>query len=632
MLSDFRLLATGQTLSWIGNGFQTVALAVAIVQAGGGAGDLGIVMACSFTALLACSLLGGVWADRLQPRRVMVASDLVRLLCAAAIAVMFLGGGYHLVLLCGLTAISSGAGSFFNPAMTALRPLLVPIERRQAANATLSMLQTGSSVAGPALGGLTVAAFGAPAGFAVNAVSFLGSMAACLLLRARATRGPRTSMLRELGAGWREISGRDWLLGGLLGASVYHVANGVILVLVQVIAIQRLGGASAAGFIAAAEGLGGMIGAAVALRFKPRRLLRAGWLTLMLMPLWAFAYVWPATLTAVLAGAIIGWSGLIFFDVAWQTALQDRIPQSALGRVASWDTLTSFMAMPIGNVLAGPLSDRFGLNPVLTVCAGVLFVSAASQLLIPGSRTLTRVTAPAAPRCRNRRWSDLPVGDQLADGRDQLRLAGDAGGALRHAALGVQDQQRRGAPDSQLAHLVQVALGVDLDVLDAGHQLGYLGADPPHRPAGRAERRRELQQGDLRRPDAEAFQQAGRETLGLGAQNARLLFPIRNDDRCVHRRGRRRRRRLGRRRGDRRRRRMIRNLDDLEPRRLEDVATPLLLRRLVADDAVRAAPPQTERRGHDQHGNDDCHTQRVHEPTLPRECCGARRCDRTHAD
>jgi len=398
MPSDFRLLAAGQTLSWIGNGFQTVALAVAIVQAGGGAGDLGIVMACSFTALLACSLFGGVWADRLQPQRVMVVSDLVRLICAASIALMFSrGGGYPLVLLCALTAISSGAGSFFNPAMTALRPLLVPASQRQSANATLSMLQTGSSVAGPALGGLTVAAFGAPAGFAVNAVSFLASMAACLLLRTRATRGPRTSMLRELGAGWREISSRDWLLGGLLGASVYHIANGVILVLVQVIAIQRLGGASAAGFIAAAEGLGGLIGAAVALRFKPRRLLRAGWLTLLLMPLWAFAYVWPATLVAVLAGAVIGWSGLIFFDVAWETAIQDRIPQSALGRVASWDTLTSFMAMPIGNALAGPLSARFGLNPVLTVCAGILLASAASQLLIPGARTLTRAsdTSPA---------------------------------------------------------------------------------------------------------------------------------------------------------------------------------------------------------------------------------------------
>lgn len=397
MLTDFRLLATGQTLSWIGNGFQTVALAVAVVRAGGGAGDLGLVMACSVTAMLACSLIGGVWADRLQPQRVMVGSDLVRLFGALAMAAMFAGHAYHLWLLCGLAAISSGAGSFFTPAMTALRPLLVPADRRQQANATLSMLQTGSAVVGPALGGVTVAAFGAPTGFAVNAASFLASMAACLMLRTRAVRGPRDSMLRELGAGWREISSRDWLIGGLFGATVYHIANGVILVLVQVIAIERLGGASAVGFIAAAEGIGGMIGAAVALRFRPRRLLRAGWLTLLLMPLWALAYVWPAVLLAVVLGAVIGYAGLFFFNVAWETALQDQVPQQALGRVASWDYLASFLAMPIGNALAGPLSHTFGTSKVLTACAGVLFLAGLSQLLIPGARNLTRAAGPTAP-------------------------------------------------------------------------------------------------------------------------------------------------------------------------------------------------------------------------------------------
>ncbi|MET0424916.1 MAG: MFS transporter [Actinoplanes sp.] len=395
-ISDFRLLATGQTLSWVGNGFQTVALAVAVVQAGGGPGDLGLVMAGAVTAMLAGTLFGGVWADRLQPQRVMVVSDLVRLLAAAAMAVMFLGGRHHLLLLCALAAVSSGAGSFFNPAMVALRPLLVPAERRQAANATLSMLQTGSTVIGPALGGVTVAAFGAPAGFAVNAFSFLASMIAALLLRTRVARGPHDSMHRELAAGWREITSRDWLRAGLFGATLYHVANGVILVLVQVIAIERLGGATAAGFIAAAEGLGGVIGAAVAMRLRPRRLLRAGWLSLLLMPFWALSYVWPAELTAVLAGAVIGYAGLIFFDVAWETALQDQVPQSALGRVASWDTLTSFLAMPIGNALAGPLAAAFGTDRVLTICAGVLAAAALSQLAVPGSRNLTRTDLPPA--------------------------------------------------------------------------------------------------------------------------------------------------------------------------------------------------------------------------------------------
>ena len=80
-----------------------------------------------------------------------------------------------------------------------------------------------------------------------------------------------------------------------------------------------------------------MIGAAIAMRFKPVRILRAGWLTLLLMPLWVLAYVWPGVLAAVAVGAVIGYAGLSFFAVAWETAIQDQVPHRVLARVASWD-------------------------------------------------------------------------------------------------------------------------------------------------------------------------------------------------------------------------------------------------------------------------------------------------------
>ncbi|GAB1690362.1 MFS transporter [Krasilnikovia sp. M28-CT-15] len=394
--SDFRLLVTGMALSWLGNGFQTVALAVAVAPTGG-ARDLGLVMACSVVAMLACTLFGGVWADRLQPQRVMIGADLVRFATTGAIAVMFGSGGYHLPALCALAAVSSGAGAFFSPALMALKPLLVTPARRQSTNATLSLVQTCCAVLGPALGGLTVARFGASTGFAVNAASFLASTAAAALIRAHAPRAPRGRMWQDLGAGWREIRTRDWLLAGVLSATVYHIANGVVFVLVQVLAVERLGGASAAGFVASAEGLGGVVGAAVALRLRPARLLRAGWFALFLMPLWALAYVWPGVLLPVMAGAVAGYAGLSFFSVAWETALQDHVPHAALGRVHSWDMLTSFVAMPVGSALAGPLSEAYGMDRVLVVCSVVFALAAAAPLLVPASRRLTRAPAAAEP-------------------------------------------------------------------------------------------------------------------------------------------------------------------------------------------------------------------------------------------
>ncbi|MFI5936507.1 MFS transporter [Actinoplanes sp. NPDC051494] len=390
-MSDFRLLATGMSLSWFGNGFQTVALAVAVLLAGGGAGDLGLVMGSSVLAMLACTLFGGVWADRVQPQRVMVLSDAVRFAATAAIAVMFSAGEYRMPLLCALAAVSAGAGAFFEPAMTALKPMLVEPARRQQANATLALLQTSARVAGPALGGLVVAGFGATAGFGVNAVSFVASGVAALLIRARAVRVPREGMLTELGAGWREIRERDWLLSGILASSVYHVANGMVLVLAQVVAVERLGGAHAAGFVAAAEGVGGVIGATVALRRRPVRLLRAGWVGVLLMPFWALAFVWPGTLTAVLAGAALGYAGLNFFAVAWETAIQDHIPHRVLARVTSWDILTSLLAMPIGNAVAGPLAAALGVDRVLTISAVIMFGAGLIPLAVRGTRDLTRV-------------------------------------------------------------------------------------------------------------------------------------------------------------------------------------------------------------------------------------------------
>jgi MFS family permease len=388
--NDFRLLAAGQALSWLGNGFQTIALAVAIVLTGGGPGDLGLVMACSVLAMLVCTLFGGVWADRVQPQLVMVLSDLVRFAAVSSMAVMFGTGHRWLPLLCGLAAITAGAGSFFSPAMTALKPMVAAVERRQSANATLGLLQTTCSVIGPACAGVVVAAFGATTGFAVNAVSFLASMATVLLIRARVEREPHLSMLHEMGAGWAEIRRRDWLLSGVLAATAYHVANGVVLVLIQVVAIRDLGGASAVGVIAAAEGLGGVVGAAIALRYKPVRLLRAGWLALLLMPLWVLAYVWPAVLPAILIGAVLGYAGLSFFSVAWETAIQDNVPHRVLARVASWDMLASFLGMPLGNALAGPLAHALGIDRVLAGCALVLFVASLAPLFVPGSRRLAR--------------------------------------------------------------------------------------------------------------------------------------------------------------------------------------------------------------------------------------------------
>jgi len=103
---------------------------------------------------------------------------------------------------------------------------------------------------------------------------------------------------------------------------------------------------------------------------------------------------WDAPATdnwvAVANGAVVGYAGLSFFGVAWETAIQDHVPHRSLGKVASWDQLTSFIAMPVGNALAGPLAQAYGINPVLVACAMVFLVASLAPLFVRGSRNLTR--------------------------------------------------------------------------------------------------------------------------------------------------------------------------------------------------------------------------------------------------
>ena len=137
---------------------------------------------------------------------------------------------------------------------------------------------------------------------------------------------------------------------------MFHVASGVFIVLVEVTAVRDLGGAHALGLITAALGVGGLVGGIVGMRLQPRRMLLWAFAALGLYPLFPLGFAWPGGLVAIMALALVAQAGLLYFDVGWQTAIQQGVPHDRLARVVSWDVLISFVALPLGNVLAGPLS------------------------------------------------------------------------------------------------------------------------------------------------------------------------------------------------------------------------------------------------------------------------------------
>ncbi|HET7660863.1 MAG TPA: MFS transporter [Oryzihumus sp.] len=394
--APFRLLAAGQGLSWLGDALVTVALAVAIVQRGGTASDLGVVIGTGMATRMALMLLGGVWADRLRPQRLMVLCDVVRAATQLLLAVELAKGHPSTAALCALYVVTGAAGAFFRPSLASLQPLVVPEADRHAANAVMGLLQSGANIAGPALAGILVATAGAPVAFIANAATYVVSAVTVALVRVEATRAARRPLWHELVAGWSEVRSRDWYWKNLLGHSVWNTAWGVLAVLGPVVAIDRLGGATAVGVIGSSIGVGGVIGGFVAMAVRPRRPLLAANAGLALTGLFAAAYAWPAHhLWAVVASAVAAMLGLAFLNACWETVVQDQVPHGVLARVSSWDELTSFVGIPAGNAVAGPLAAAFGLGHTLAATAVVFVVSSFAPLLSGSVRRLDSAHARA---------------------------------------------------------------------------------------------------------------------------------------------------------------------------------------------------------------------------------------------
>jgi len=195
---DFTLLWIGQLLSFSGSRMQTAAILwhVSLLAAPGRkAIALGLVGAVQVVPIIVFSMLSGVVADALDRRKVMLATQTVMALLAAALAALTFGGLRVAWPIYLLAALSSAAASFDGPARQALIPNLVPREHLASAIGLNTLMFQFASVAGPTLAGLVIAGPGLAWVYAVNAVSFLMVIAALLAMRARprqATAPPPT--------------------------------------------------------------------------------------------------------------------------------------------------------------------------------------------------------------------------------------------------------------------------------------------------------------------------------------------------------------------------------------------------------------------------------------------------------
>ena len=397
-LRDLRYVFGATVASNLGDGIVTIALAWAVLDLTHSATDLGVILAAKIVAQVAVILFGGVVADRLSRRRVMMAADLVRLGGQAAIGVLLITKSADLAELVASQVILGAAGAFFQPASSGLLPAVAG-DRTQEANALLGIAQSASTIIGPAVGALLVVAIGGAWGLVADSLSY-GLSALCLSRVSAAaasvptrTEGEAISLLADLRGGFRAVMSRTWVVAIIVGLGFVNALATTWEVLAPLATRRWYDGAPAFALLTVLGSAGALLAGVVMLRFKPRHPLRFGVLCCVPSILPAVLLALRLPLAVIAPVQLVAGMGPMAFNTLWWTALQENVPAQLIGRVISYDYAGSYLLMPLGSALAGPLASAVGLESALLVCNGAALGLLAVTLLVRDVRNLR--TKPA---------------------------------------------------------------------------------------------------------------------------------------------------------------------------------------------------------------------------------------------
>jgi len=399
---DFRLLFIGQSLSTFGDAAATIAVAFAVLGIGGSASQLGIVLAARYVPLAGFLLVGGVVADRLPRRRLMLSSDVVRACSQAVLAVLLLSGTAHVWQIVILQAVYGTAEAFFTPSVAGLVPDMVEASHLQVANSLLRTTFSLSLVVGPALGGLVILRTGPEGAIVADAATF--AISAMLLSQMRtgdrsaAERQP-VRLVADLKEGWAEIRARRWLSFTIGNATLFNaLAVPAIVVLGPELAQSELGGVGAWSLLVAMVGAGSVAGSIASLRVRIGRPAAAVALLLAIAGSEPAALASGLRLPIIAALCFVAGMAMAMAGITWISMVQHHVAPSSLSRVNSMDDFMTFLLLPVGYLLVGPLADTLGPHVAMALLTAVPLVACMATLTSTQVRELGWVPARVVPK------------------------------------------------------------------------------------------------------------------------------------------------------------------------------------------------------------------------------------------
>lgn len=399
----FTLYFIARAVSLLGDAMMPVAAALAVGPLYGISG-VGFVLGTWTGTFVLLVLFGGVFADRVGARRMMVGADLVRVVTQGVLAAAFFSGTPPFWLLVTMAALAGAAVAMFQPGVNGMVPLVA--REPQRANATLKVADALAQLLGPALAGLLIVLTGAGAVYAIDAGTFVLSALCLALIRLApaepsageglvdtgSTAAKRRSLRRDLRQGWQEFRSRTWMWAVILIWVVYGVLLfGPLVPLSSALIGARLG-PNAYGVAVSFLGVGTVLGGLLALRLRPARPLAAGAVAMVLFAVLPLCVAWGAALPVLLAGHVLGGGAWAFWSVMWATSVQTHTPPAVLNRVTAYELAGSVSGIALGQILAGPATELASPQTLLLVSGGTCLAGCAALLAIPAIRTLRRVT------------------------------------------------------------------------------------------------------------------------------------------------------------------------------------------------------------------------------------------------
>lgn len=410
---NFLALCLGQVISQIGDSFTFLALLITVNRLTGSTASMGLMMISLTVPQLVFSFLAGVLVDRMDRKKIMIFSDLLRALLVLAFLTVHSAEQIYVFYIVGF--LVSTVSVFFWPAKTAMIPRIVEGEANLlSANALSQTSRVAAMLIGPALAGFAIAWLGTSVAFIADSVTYLASAIAIMTI---STRGETMDQERigikmiwqRFGEGFSYMLHHATVLGIIVTLLVALLGVGAIEVLFVPYLQSEFGaGPERLGFVQTAQGVGMLVGSVLlgnlASRFRLTRIV--AW-CIALLGIAVAACGLVSQFALILAALFFAGLALAPLNAALNTLMQITVPDDKLGRVGSVVDTTMTLSYLISMSGAAFLADAFGMRTIF-VASGVI-----TALSVIPALTMMKEPESRAPEVSEAKALALP--EQLAE-------------------------------------------------------------------------------------------------------------------------------------------------------------------------------------------------------------------------